>query len=150
MTKILTARQEQNFFDKISMIPGGCHEWLGSLNGRDGYGQFRIDGRIQYAHRVAWALEHGRWPTEMILHKCDNRSCVNSDHLYEGTHSQNAIDKAQRGPLNSKQKLTPDDVHKVRHLLCLGCYTQEEIGKMYGVDQRTISDINIGENWSHV
>ena len=145
---ILTARQEQNFFDKVIIIPGGCHEWTGSVNAR-GYGYFGVDGKTIGAHRIAFMLEYGREPKGMVLHSCDNPSCVNPTHLREGTGHDNAIDRSYRSPLNPKRKLTPGDVREIRHLLSLG-YTQKEIGRRFDVAKQTIGKINRRSTWSHV
>lgn len=63
-------------------------EVAGSLNGK-GYLQIRVDGRVYYAHRLAWLYFHGVWPTDQIDHrnnvKHDNRIC----NLRESTNSQN-------------------------------------------------------------
>jgi len=146
---ILTSKQEQNFFDKVFIIPGGCHEWTGAIGG-GGYGRVWLKGDNKYAHHVAWAMRHGRWALGHVLHTCDNRCCVNPDHLYEGSPSDNMIDKAQRGPLTAVQKLTPDDVREIRRLLFLGCYSQTEIAQRFGVGRPTISAINTGVRWNHV
>lgn len=147
---MLTDRQLQNLFDKILIIPGGCHEWMGAV-GTDGYGHFRVDGKVMLAHRVAFMVEHGYEPEGFVIHSCDNKTCVNPAHLREGTDFDNKIDRAQRGPLNdTNQKLTPKDVKEIRHLLFLDCYSQAEIGLRYDVSRQTISCINTGKNWSHV
>jgi len=145
---ILTPKQEQNFFDKVLIIPGGCHEWMGAIH--SGYGRVCLKGDLKGAHQVAWAMKHGRWALGYVLHKCDNKRCVNPDHLYEGSPSDNMIDKAQRGPLTTQQKLTPDDVREIRRLLFLGCYTQAEIAQRFGVTRKAISKINTGMCWNHV
>ena len=47
--------------------------------------------------KVVLTIKLGRLPTDSVLHKCDNRCCINEDHLYEGTHSQNMKDMFARG-----------------------------------------------------
>ena len=149
MSRILTARQEQNFFDKISMIPGGCHEWLGLVSG-NGYGRFNINGKTHYAHRVAWALEHGRWPDDQVNHHCDNKSCTKPEHLYDGTTSQNMIDAIQRNKTHKKVKLTQNDVHMIRELIGIGASSLADIGRLYNVSHQAISSIKYGKTWSHI
>lgn len=75
----------------------GCVEWTGSLDGH-GYGQVTYMKKPAKAHRVAWILAHGDIPAGMfVCHKCDNRSCVNSDHLFLGFARDNTRDMVMKG-----------------------------------------------------
>jgi len=77
-----------------------CWNWAASIKGgsRGGYGLFWMNGVAKNAHRVSWLLKFGAIPEGMsVLHKCDNRKCVNPDHLYLGDNSQNMKDCAERG-----------------------------------------------------
>lgn len=81
--------------------PGGCLLYLSSLDG-DGYAQFRqvIGGkRMRFkGHRVMYERANGPVPIGMILrHTCDNRPCVNPDHLIPGTTAENLGDTKVRG-----------------------------------------------------
>ena len=80
-----------------------CHEWNGPRAYND-YGKFHYtnkDGRHTYyvAHRVSLFLaQGGNLDSELVaMHKCDNPPCVNPNHLTWGTHSENAIDKINKG-----------------------------------------------------
>jgi hypothetical protein len=86
---------EGRFWEKVMPIPwSGCWEWMGSTQR---YGHFRYPGG-QLAHRFSWELENGPVPEGLhVLHKCDNPSCVNPDHLFLGTHDDNMKDKAAKG-----------------------------------------------------
>lgn len=80
---------------------GGCHVWTGSKNNR-GYGQFRLDGKPQLAHRVAFEFGRGKIPTGLMIdHRCHERACVNLDHLRVVTNKQNAENRA--GPLTGSR-----------------------------------------------
>lgn len=75
----------------------GCVEWTG---GRDqlGYGRISIRGTTVRAHRLSWELKNGPIPAGMIVcHKCDNPPCINPDHLFIGTHRDNAADRFAKG-----------------------------------------------------
>lgn len=75
---------------------GYCIEWIGASND-DGYGHCRFRGKTELAHRVAFILMNGDIPADLhILHHCDNRKCVNPDHLYAGTHLDNMRDMMRR------------------------------------------------------
>lgn len=76
---------------------GDCHVWTGSLVGR--YGRIRLGGRRPYrlAHRVAWFLETGQWPTSQVHHTCDTPACVRFEHLWLGTQQDNLADMRAKG-----------------------------------------------------
>jgi len=84
------------FWGKVE-CRGDCWEWTGSRIW-SGYGMFWKDGRYQRAHRVAYELTNGEVPADLfVLHRCDNRGCVNPDHLDIGTHRDNMRDRNERG-----------------------------------------------------
>lgn len=73
-----------------------CWEWQGAR--MNGYGAFTVGGRIVRAHVFSHYLIHGFHSARLIIcHHCDNPVCVNPDHLYAGTHKDNARDKFARG-----------------------------------------------------
>jgi hypothetical protein len=84
----------------------GCLLWVGHTN-TNGYGVLRINGRRVYAHRLAYALEHGRIPDgELVLHHCDNPACVNAamGHLFAGSHADNTHDMVAKGRHKSQKR----------------------------------------------
>lgn len=73
----------------------GCWLWLGGVSYPAGYGRMT---RGQYAHRVSYEIHRGAVPRGLhVLHRCDNRICVNPDHLFVGTRSDNMRDMMAKG-----------------------------------------------------
>lgn len=132
---------EDRFLEKIVVADSGCHEWQSTLR-YDGYGSVWLDSKTVLAHRAAWLIFRGEIPQGMhVCHHCDNRRCVNPDHLYLGTPSQNVRDKIQRFPgLWGRMKYGPEMHAKVKALRASGL-TQQAIAGQVGVDQTTVSRI---------
>lgn len=75
---------------------GDCLEWTATIS--NGYGTFVYNKKCINASRAAWIAEHGEIAKGLcVLHKCDNRKCCNTKHLFLGTHKQNTADMIKKG-----------------------------------------------------
>lgn len=75
----------------------GCIEWQAGI-ASNGYGKVRYNDITTSPHRLVWKLTHGDIPTSLyVLHSCDNRKCLNIDHLFVGSHSDNMQDMRKKG-----------------------------------------------------
>jgi hypothetical protein len=91
----ITHKVEKRFWEKVEKTES-CWIWKSPAN-CSGYGVIKIDGINRTAHRVSYAIKHGKIPENLfILHKCHNRKCVNPDHLYSGTQMDNVKDEIDR------------------------------------------------------
>lgn len=78
--------------------------WIYPVSKGMEYGLFNFQGKRYAAHRASWMIYHERFPKHHILHKCDTPACVNPEHLFEGTHTDNMRDAAKKGRLNQKHR----------------------------------------------
>ncbi len=123
-----------------------CIEWGGGrISG--GYGITRVDGKIKYAHRLAYEMAHGVTlsSNQHVLHACDNPPCVNPDHLSVGSHADNMADRQRkgrtaRGARLPHTKLSEEQVSEIRQLKRDGM-VQAHIARAYGVSAACISEI---------
>lgn len=134
---------EKRFRRKCSQpTASGCIEWLGWKN-NGGYGMIRAAKppfENTLAHRVAYELYHGKIPAGLfVLHKCDNRACVNVEHLFLGTPQDNMDDMLAK----DRQRRSKLDFDRVRDLRKHGL-TQNEIALYFGVSRPLISMILSG------
>ncbi len=120
----------------------GCHEWQGARNYK-GYGLLNLAGVTDKAHRVAYQVKHGEMPARAhVLHRCDNRACVNPEHLMLGSNSDNIADKVAKD--RAGKKLTANTAMEIKGMIGKGM-TQKEIGRLYGVNQSIVSRLGSGQ-----
>lgn len=126
-----------------------CWEWPYSKKQKSGYGQLSVGGKKGiYAHVLAMELDENPKPADgyEVCHNCDNRSCVNPDHMYWGTRSNNVADMIDRNPPD-RIKLTKEEAQKIKNIYVAGGITQKELGDQFGVSRETVSHIVQGRTW---
>ncbi len=85
------------FFSKVEKTES-CWNWIAAIRGKSGYGAFRLNGKTQSAHRVSYVLHKGEIPEDLLIcHSCDNRRCVNPNHLFICTYYENMQDCKNKG-----------------------------------------------------
>lgn len=142
----------------ISVSPSGCWEWTHSLD-RVGYGKIKALNRTLQAHRFSWMVFRGEIPDSLcVLHECDNRKCVNPDHLFLGTQKDNMDDCARKGrnadmkklARESNSKVTEDQVREIRRLYFEGGLRQEDIGNQFGLSKGGVQAIASRRCWKDI
>lgn len=147
--------------DAIPEPNSGCLLWIGATQ-RNGYGraQWGKRGQSYLVHRLAWQAANGPIPKgKVICHKCDVRACINPNHLFVGTQSDNIKDMYAKGrvprhrgqaPLPGMKhpaaKLTDDIVRQIRS----DNRPAKEWAVETGVHQMTIYKIRNRLRWVHI
>lgn len=91
----------ERFSTKYDIKESGCWEWNGALRA-DGYGILKVDGVCDGAHRYSYKLHKGDINDGMVIcHTCDNRKCINPDHLFMATQQDNLLDAMEKGRLKT-------------------------------------------------
>lgn len=144
------------FAGKYTVDPiTGCWLWFASKD-QKGYGKIRHGAVSLRAHRVSYELRFGKIPEgdghhgTCVLHKCDNPSCVNPDHLFLGSNLENIIDMRQKdrdskGESRYNAKLTERDIVAIKN----DTRYQWQIAADYGINQSQVSRIKGAKRWAH-
>ena len=128
-----------------------CWEWTGCKKD-NGYGHIRVDGRSTSAHRYAYQLFVGPTPDGMdVCHTCDNRSCVNPDHLFLGTRTDNMRDAKMKGRTAGGHRfhLKPNQVRSIVQRLESG-QSARKVSQDLDINYGTVSAIKAGRSYSHL
>lgn len=142
-----------------------CWPWIGAVNKQTGYGMFRLNGTTVSAPRAVLILSGNVDMTGMdARHKCDNRICVNPNHLEPGSHKENMQDAVKRNrvckgdkrvnaALNAKRvalrKMTEEQALEAYKRVMDGS-SRAIVANEIGVSRSAIDCVVTGKTWSHV
>lgn len=145
-----------NLMRQIDRTPGfgprgDCWRFTGHIT-KSGYGCFSDERSRPYpAHRFMFEMINGDLPkTVMVCHRCDNRACVNPDHLFAGTHADNMADRNAKGRQSRTRKWAKITEEDARQIKFHDDRRYEDIATAYGVSRSTVSFIKSGKRWAHV
>jgi hypothetical protein len=160
MKKIREEDRLNHFLSKVDIrSKDECWEWQGSFR-TNGYGSYCIKRKEYNASRASWILHFGAIPNNIeVCHKCDNRKCVNPNHLFLGTHKENMYDAIKKGRVNNppvnygkdntSTKLSENKVKTIFRLHRKGI-TKAELSRKFGVTKQAICLVLNRTNWSYV
>jgi len=130
----------------------GCWIWTGTRY-KEGYGKFSISGHSYRSHRLMWELENDPIPDGLnVLHTCDNPPCVNPEHLFLGTQTDNIADmknkgRQAKGEKIAQSKVTQEDVDDIRRIYSEGYLSQKDIADVFGISNSQVSNIVRRISW---
>lgn len=125
----------KRLYSNTRKTSSGCIEWLGQKSS-SGYGQIKAFNKMVGCHRLSYELYNGAIPFGLeIMHSCDNKICVNPDHLIAGTHKRNMSDASDRGLMRRGIKNSQS-----KQVMVLGiCYgSVKEAERAIGVGSGTV------------
>jgi hypothetical protein len=144
------------FYNKSYPEPNtGCWLWCGFYDD-DGYGVMSHRTGFKTAHRYSYFIHNGDFDRKLnVLHKCDNPCCVNPDHLFLGTQTDNNMDKvkkgrAAKGERHGMRLITRQDVYNIYNTYIKGIYSQRDLSKLTKVKYSVIGNILRGRTWRHL
>ena len=134
-----------NLLRRTKRASSGCMEFIGCVQS-NGYARATVRRKADYAHRHVYRLALGEIADGLdVCHKCDNRKCINPEHLFLGTRKQNMEDamrkgRTARGFFLPHAKLSDSDKEAIADLARKGVL-YKEIAARYGIHRVSANSI---------
>jgi hypothetical protein len=154
------------YLQQSSTDDSGCR--IAPIRPKAGYTRFGYKSK-QYALHILSALQKYGYPItrlsyenftkeNIVLHKCNNRACCNSEHLEIGTgkqgNRQNQLDARSYHP---RYKLKDTDIPEIREIYhdCLEMQWAKiniynHIGSIYDITESNVKSIILGKSWTDI
>jgi hypothetical protein len=132
-----------------------CWEWTRLLH-KKGYGVGIVYMGIRLsAHQLSWILNRGPIPDGLyVCHHCDNRKCINPDHLFIGDNDDNMDDAHEKGRCigsgHWRAQLTDAEVTEMRRLRREEGLRYADLVTLFKVHMQTVAGIIRRERWKHI
>lgn len=147
-----TNELKQRLIQKTVINENGCWLWTGCTKQFD-YGVVRAKRKNYLAHRLAYEIFKNELPgNKYVCHSCDTPRCINPDHLFLGTQTENMFDAKTKKRMKSGEdhystKLSKKDVEEIRVLVGMK-FSQRKLAKLFSVSQSCIGQIARKQRWT--
>lgn len=137
----------KRIINRIDISDSGCWDWTLKIR-PNGYARTTYKKVSWYAHRLSYAAFKGEIPEGLdVCHSCDNRKCVNPEHLFAGTRKENMQDAVSKGRQAKgedlpQSKLSNDERWQVLEMIRAG-FKYKAIAKLFNVTRYAINHIAI-------
>lgn len=160
MKKYFEIIEPERFWSKVKKTKG-CWNWVAGKD-KNGYGKISIHRKDYRAHRLSYEMYWKKVIPKglLVLHKCDNPSCVNPKHLSLGTNQDNMKDMVRKGRRSTflsgethpLSKLNNNLVRKIQRILKINNEygINRKLAKMYNISESIISRIKHNKRWRHI
>lgn len=149
----MNAKPPRERFEGFVVRTESCWLWSGVLS-NTGYGLLRVSGKFELAHRFAYREFKGPIDDGLfVCHRCDIRRCVNPDHLFLGTQSDNIRDAVEKGRhvsnLPDNRKVSESQAIEIRQR-CASGELQRVVAEHFSISQQEVSKIVRRERFAQV
>jgi hypothetical protein len=150
----LNEKQIKRFLSKVQKTES-CWIWTGARNDK-GYGNFRLNGKTVYSHRVSYEIHKGPIQHKLfVCHSCDNPICLNPGHLFLGSQKDNMVDMKAKGRASRVVRSEGEehwcsklDYNKAVEIRA-STESQRSLGLKYEVSQYAIYAVKTGKTWKN-
>ena len=120
---------------------------------KDGYPRAKYSSRMWRLNRLIYKFVYGGLQDgDVVGHSCNNKGCINPNHLYKTTASENSTHAARDGLYKTKDehpkaKITSEIADEIRDVYSYGSCSQKFLADKFGISQSVVSSIIRKEIW---
>jgi len=128
----------KKIMDSNIILKDSCWLWKGYVN-HNGYGMYHHNHNYHLVHRLSYEIYNGNIGIFVVRHTCDNKLCINPEHLILGYNSDNLKDtKGKRGKC---ENLSIRTILYIHDLFNNDKLNKKEISKITGLSKIQVDSV---------